>query len=108
MLQAMNTGHDGSLTTVHANSAQDCISRLLTLTQMASMGLEQAAIYEIIAGAVDIIVHIGRDRTGQRRILEIAEVEGTDSRGVKLNSLWEYNRENKDWEWVAKKFKRKN
>jgi pilus assembly protein CpaF len=107
MLQAMNTGHDGSLTTVHANSAQDCISRLLTLTQMASMGLEQAAIYEIIAGAVDIIVHIGRDRTGQRRILEIAEVEGTDSRGVKLNSLWEYNRENKDWEWVAKKFKRK-
>jgi len=49
MLQAMNTGHEGSLTTVHANSAQECINRLLTLTKMASMGLEQAAIYEIIA-----------------------------------------------------------
>jgi pilus assembly protein CpaF len=88
MLQAMNTGHDGSLTTVHANSAQDCISRLLTLTQMASMGLEQAAIYEMIAGAVDIIVHVGRDRTGQRKILEIAEVAATDEHhGVKLNTL---------------------
>ncbi len=107
MLQAMNTGHDGSLTTVHANSVQDCISRLLTLTQMASMGLEQAAIYEMIAGAVDIIVHIGRDRTGQRRILEIAEVEGTDSQGVKLNKLWEYDRENKDWKWIAERFLRK-
>ncbi len=107
MLQAMNTGHDGSLTTVHANSVQDCISRLLTLTQMASMGLEQAAIYEMIAGAVDIIVHVGRDRTGQRRILEIAEVEGTDSQGVKLNKLWEYDRENKDWKWIAERFLRK-
>ncbi|HHW30032.1 MAG TPA: CpaF family protein, partial [Syntrophomonadaceae bacterium] len=92
MLQAMNTGHDGSLTTVHANSAQDCISRLLTLTQMASMGLEQAAIYEIIAGAVDIIVHVGRDKTGQRRVLEIAEIAGTDEHhGVKLNTLWKYD-----------------
>lgn len=108
MLQAMNTGHDGSLTTVHANSAQDCISRLLTLTQMASMGLEQAAIYEMIAGAVDIIVHVGRDRTGQRKILEIAEVAGTDEHhGVKLNTLWKYDRENKDWEWVAREFLRK-
>ncbi|MGB4028029.1 MAG: CpaF family protein, partial [Acetomicrobium sp.] len=103
MLQAMNTGHEGSLTTVHANSAQECINRLLTLTQMASMGLEQAAIYEIIAGAVDIIVHVGRDKTGQRKILEIAEVAGTDEHhGVKLNTLWKYDRENKDWEWVAR------
>ena len=108
MLQAMNTGHDGSLTTVHANSAQDCISRLLTLTQMASMGLEQAAIYEIIAGAVDIIVHVGRDKTGQRRVLEIAEIAGTDEHhGVKLNTLWKYDRENKDWKWVAREFLRK-
>jgi len=88
MLQAMNTGHEGSLTTVHANSAQECINRLLTLTQMASMGLEQAAIYEIIAGAVDIIVHVGRDKTGQRRVLEIAEIAGTDEHhGVKLHTL---------------------
>jgi len=96
MLQAMNTGHEGSLTTVHANSAQECINRLLTLTQMASMGLEQAAIYEIIAGAVDIIVHVGRDKTGQRKILEIAEVAGTDEHhGVKLNTLWKYDRKTK-------------
>jgi len=108
MLQAMNTGHEGSLTTVHANSAQECINRLLTLTQMASMGLEQAAIYEIIAGAVDIIVHVGRDKTGQRKILEIAEVAGTDEHhGVKLNTLWKYDRKNKNWKWVAKDFIRK-
>jgi len=108
MLQAMNTGHEGSLTTVHANSAQECINRLLTLTQMASMGLEQAAIYEIIAGAVDIIVHVGRDKTGQRRVLEIAEIAGTDEHhGVKLNTLWKYDRKNKNWKWVAKDFIRK-
>jgi pilus assembly protein CpaF len=107
MLQAMNTGHDGSLTTVHANSAQDCISRLLTLTQMASMGLEQAAIYEMIAGAVDIIVHVGRDRTGQRRILEIAEIAGTDEHGVKLNTLWKYDRESEGWKLIAREFLRK-
>jgi len=108
MLQAMNTGHDGSLTTVHANSAQDCISRLLTLTQMASMGLEQAAIYEMIAGAVDIIVHIDRDRTGQRRIQHIMEVVGTDNHGVKLNALWKYDKESNDWKWVAEEFLRKS
>lgn len=107
MLQAMNTGHDGSLTTIHANSAQDCISRLLTLTQMASMGLEQAAIYEMIAGAVDVVVHISRDRTGQRRIQEIAEVVASTGQGVKLNTLWEYDRESNDWKWVAGEFLRK-
>jgi pilus assembly protein CpaF len=106
MLQAMNTGHDGSLTTIHANSAQDCISRLLTLTQMASMGLEQAAIYEMIAGAVDIIVHIDRDRTGKRRIQQIAEITGTDSQGIKLNTLWRYDRDNCDWNWVGEGFLR--
>lgn len=112
MLQAMNTGHDGSLTTVHANSAQDCISRLLTLTQMASMGLEQAAIYEMIAGAVDIIVHIDRDKTGQRKIQHIVETAGSDisstgvTHGVKLNTLWKYDRNN-GWQWVAEEFLRK-
>jgi len=108
MLQAMNTGHEGSVTTVHANSAQECINRLLTLTQRASMGLEQAAIYELIAGAVDIIVHVGRDKTGQRRVLEIAGIAGTDEHhGVKLNTLWKYDRKNKNWKWVAKDFIRK-
>jgi pilus assembly protein CpaF len=113
MLQAMNTGHDGSITSLHANSAWDCISRLSSLVQMASMGLDLAAIYDMIAGAVDIIVHIGRDKTGQRRIQHIVETAGPDisstgvTHGVKLNTLWEYDKENDCWKWVADKFLRK-
>lgn len=114
MLQAMNTGHLGSFTTVHANSAWHAINRLLALVQMADMGLEPAAIYEQIAEAVDIIVHIARNKhTGRRVIMHVVEVEGPEkgtdgkSQGVKLNKLWEYNSSEQKWIWVGREFHRR-
>lgn len=90
MLQAMNTGHDGSLSTGHANSARDMFSRLET---MALMGCDMplAAIRKQIVSAVDIIVHLGRMRDGSRKVLEISEVAGLDGENVMLNELFVYD-----------------
>ncbi len=78
MLQAMNTGHDGSLTTVHANSPRDSLSRLETMVLMAGMDLPVRAIREQIASAVDVIVHLSRLRDGTRRITHVTEVLGLE------------------------------
>lgn len=90
MLQAMNTGHDGSLSTGHANSAQDMITRLET---MVLMGVEfpLAAIRGQIASAIDIIIHLGRLRDRSRKVLSIQEVTGLDDRGnVTLSVLYQF------------------
>ncbi len=76
MLQAMNTGHEGSLTTVHANSASDAIERLVTLTLMADSGLSEAAIRRQIASAIEVVVQVSRSVDGTRRVTEVAEVAG--------------------------------
>ena len=78
MLQAMNTGHDGSMTTAHANSARDALSRLETMVLMSGMELPLRAIRSQIASAVDIIVQIARLRDGSRKIINIAEVTGME------------------------------
>ena len=78
MLQAMNTGHDGSLTTIHANSARDCLSRLETLVMMAGMDLPSRAIREQIASAVHLIVQQARLSDGSRKIISIHEVTGME------------------------------
>ncbi len=91
MLQAMNTGHDGSLSTGHANTAYDMLSRLETmvLTGAAKMPLE--AIRQQIASAVDIIIHLSRMRDKSRKVLEIAELDGIDEHGnIRLNPLFEF------------------
>jgi len=82
MLQAMNTGHDGSLTTVHANSPRDSISRLETMVMMAGMELPIRAIREQISSAVDVIVQLARLRDGHRRIVQITEVVGMEAGDV--------------------------
>src|SRR5690606_26883464 len=74
MLQAMNTGHEGSLTTVHANAPRDVLSRLEVLTLMAGVELPVAAIREQIARAVDLIIHQSRFRDGSRKITSVTEV----------------------------------
>jgi pilus assembly protein CpaF len=74
MLQAMNTGHDGSLTTVHANSSRDVIARLETMVLMSGMELPSKAIREQIASAVDIIIQESRLSDGSRKIVAISEV----------------------------------
>jgi pilus assembly protein CpaF len=84
MLQAMNTGHDGSITTLHSNSPRDSLARLETMVLMAEMDLPQRAIREQMASAVDLIVHQTRLKDGTRRITHITEVEGMEGEVVTL------------------------
>ena len=88
MLQAMNTGHDGSLTTIHANSARDAIHRLEMLVLMAGIELPVKAIREQIAGGFDLLVHIGRLVDGSRRVTQITEVAGMEGDVVTLQDLF--------------------
>ena len=89
MLQALNTGHDGSLSTGHANSAADMIARLETMVLMG-MELPLAAIRRQIAGGVDLIVHLGRLRDKSRRVLSVSEVIGYEQGEVLLSVLYEF------------------
>jgi pilus assembly protein CpaF len=91
MLQAMNTGHDGSMTTAHANSPLDLMSRLETMVMMGSIDLPLLAIREQIAAALDIVVHQGRFRDGSRKITEIAWVAGLEDGRVKLVPLFTFS-----------------
>jgi pilus assembly protein CpaF len=88
MLQAMNTGHDGSLTTIHANTPRDTLSRMETLTLMAGFDLPIRAIREQIAAAVDVIVQISRLRDGSRRITHITEVQGMEGEIITLQDVF--------------------
>lgn len=89
MLQAMNTGHDGSLSTGHANGCQDMVSRMETMVLMG-MELPLAAIRAQIAAGVDILVHLGRLRDKSRRMLSIMEMAGTEQGEIQLNPLYEF------------------
>ncbi len=89
MLQAMNTGHDGSLSTGHANSCQDMVSRMETMALMG-MELPLQAIRAQIAAGVDILVHLGKLRDRSRRLLAIMEVDGMEKGEVRLNPLYEF------------------
>jgi pilus assembly protein CpaF len=88
MLQAMNTGHDGSLSTVHANSPRDAIARLETLVLMAGMDLPLRAIREQIASAVDVVVQLSRLRDGTRRVTHVTEVQGMEGETVTLQDAF--------------------
>ncbi len=107
MLAAMNTGHDGSLSTGHANSSFDMISRLETMVLMgADMPIE--AVRKQIASAVDIIIHLGRLRDKSRKLLEISEVMGMGNGEVQLNKLYEYVETDMNNERVVGKFRKMN
>ena len=88
MLQAMNTGHDGSMTTVHANSPRDALSRIETLTLMAGFDLPLRAIREQVAAAVDVIVQLSRLRDGSRRVTHITEVDGMEGDKITLQDIF--------------------
>jgi flp pilus assembly protein, ATPase cpaF len=88
MLQAMNTGHDGSLSTGHANSTVDMLSRLETMVLMGAEGLPLEAIRQQIASAVDIIIHLSRLRDHSRKTMEITEVVGLKDGEIELNPLY--------------------
>ncbi|HZM75929.1 MAG TPA: CpaF family protein [Candidatus Limnocylindrales bacterium] len=91
MLQAMNTGHDGSLTTVHANSPRDSLSRIETMVLMAGMDLPVRAIREQIASAVDVVIQLTRLRDGTRRITQITEVTGMEGEVVTMQDLFVFD-----------------
>ncbi|NNL99040.1 MAG: CpaF family protein [Acidimicrobiia bacterium] len=91
MLQAMNTGHEGSLSTVHSNSPRDTLSRLETMVLMAGVDLPARAIREQIASAVDLIVHLSRLRDGSRRIVQISEVVGMEGETITLQDVFRFD-----------------
>jgi pilus assembly protein CpaF len=91
MLQAMNTGHDGSLSTVHSNSPRDAIARLETLVLMAGMDLPLRAVREQIASAVDVIVQLTRLRDGTRRVTHVTEVQGMEGEVVTLQDAFVFD-----------------
>jgi len=91
MLQAMNTGHDGSITTIHSNSPRDTLSRMETMVMMAGVELTQRAIREQMASAIDLIVHQSRLKDGSRRITHITEVQGMESEVVVLQDVFVFD-----------------
>jgi pilus assembly protein CpaF len=91
MLQAMNTGHDGSLTTAHSNSPRDTLSRIETMTMMAGMELPQRAIREQIASAIQMVIHLERLRDGTRRVTHITEIQGMEGDVITMTDLFVFD-----------------
>lgn len=98
MLQAMNTGHDGSLTTIHANTPRDALSRLETLVMMAGMDLPIKVIRQQISSALDVIIQVSRMRDGTRRITAITEVAGMEGDMVTMSDIFKFNQTGVDGE----------
>jgi pilus assembly protein CpaF len=92
MLQAMNTGHDGSMTTMHANSPADCFHRIQTMVLMANVGLTEPVIRQQAASAIQVVVQMTRLRDGSRKVSSVAEVIGYNEKGVELGEIFRYER----------------
>ena len=92
MLQAMNTGHDGSLTTVHANSARDALHRLDTMVAMANLNIPERAVRQQIVSAVQIVVHVSRMADGTRKITSIAEITGMEGDMISMQDIFSFDR----------------
>lgn len=90
MLQAMNTGHEGSMTTLHANSPRDMLARLETMVLMAGMDLPHRAIREQVASAVDLVVHQDRMRDGSRKITSISEIQGMEGDVITMSEIYRF------------------
>jgi pilus assembly protein CpaF len=88
MLQAMNTGHDGSLSTLHANTARDALARLETLVLMAGMDLPERAIREQIASAINVVVHMSRLADGTRKIVNVSEITGMEGQTIVMQDIY--------------------
>ena len=90
MLQAMNTGHDGSISTVHANSTRDALTRVENMVQMGQVNLPLRSIRHQIVAAIDIIIQCDRMRDGQRRVVQISEVLGQEGEVITLNDIAQF------------------
>ena len=90
MLQAMNTGHDGSMSTIHANTTRDALTRIENMVQMGNMGLPSKAIRTQIVGAIDLIVQVERQRDGGRRVTQVTEVCGMEGEIITMNDVFQF------------------
>jgi pilus assembly protein CpaF len=92
MLQAMNTGHDGSLTTVHANTPRDALTRLETMIQMTGMRLSDRAMRQQIASALDLVIQVARLSDGTRRVTSISEITGMEGETITTQEIFQFER----------------
>jgi len=99
MMQAMNTGHDGSMTTTHANSARDAFSRLETMVMMASQHIPDKVIRQMLSSAVHLVVHIARLTDGSRRVMNISEVAGIEHNQVLMTDIFTFERSGNQSAW---------
>lgn len=107
MLQAMNTGHDGSLSTGHANSCQDMLRRLETMVLMG-MELPVSAIRAQIASGIDVLVHLGRLRDRTRKVLDIMELDGMTQGEIRLNPLYHFEETGEEDGRIVGRWRRQN
>jgi pilus assembly protein CpaF len=91
MLQAMNTGHDGSISTLHANAPRDVLSRIETMVLMAGVELPVRAIREQVSSAINMIVHLNRLKDGSRKIVKITEVQGMEGEIITLQDIFQFD-----------------
>jgi pilus assembly protein CpaF len=92
MLQAMNTGHDGSLTTIHANTPRDALSRLETMVAMGSLNIPDSAIRRQIASAIDVVVQVSRHSDGSRKVISLAEITGMEGEVVSMQDIFVFRK----------------
>ena len=93
MLQAMNTGHDGSLTTVHANTPRDALNRLATMVAMANLNLPEKAVRQQIANGIQVVLQVSRLPDGTRKVVSISEVVGMEGDVITMQELFQYERQ---------------
>jgi pilus assembly protein CpaF len=96
MLQAMNTGHDGSMSTVHSNNTRDALTRIENMVQMGNLGLSSRAIRTQILSAVDVIVQVGRQRDGTRRVIQLTELIGLEGEVMTMHDIFAFEHEGED------------
>jgi pilus assembly protein CpaF len=92
MLQAMNTGHDGSLTTIHANTPRDALYRLDTMVAMANLNIPDRAIRQQVASAVDIIVQVSRQADGTRKVTAVSEITGMEGEVITMQEIYVFEK----------------
>jgi pilus assembly protein CpaF len=92
MLQAMNTGHEGSMTTIHANTSRDALSRLESMVAMASVNLPERSIRQQIASAISIVVQVSRMSDGTRKVINISEITGQEENVISMQDIFNFER----------------
>ena len=98
MLQAMNTGHDGSLSTIHANSTRDALSRVETMVLMSGISLPVRAMRDYIASALDLVIHVSRLSDGTRKVVRVTEIVGMEEDVVTTQDIFTFDQEGIDTE----------